>query len=290
MGRDPPGNVPARRASPRAGDATVTLTHLLATFAAGFGGGTLNAIAGGGTLLTFPALIALGLTAKDANMTSTVALWPASLAGMLGFQSHLEGTRSYLVRLGVPSLVGGACGAALLLATPNPLFALLVPWLIFFSTALFMGREAIATRFRPAPRASAEDAPRASAEDASPGPAWWAGAMLFQALVGVYAGYFGAGAGILMLAVLGFLGISDIYQANGIKNYLGLCVNGVAVVAFVMHGRVAWHDVLVLAPGSVCGAWTAARLARRVGQRTVRIAVVVIGLTIGVVMLYQIGL
>lgn len=248
-----------------------------AAFSAGFAGGVMNGIAGGGTLATFPVLVALGLDVKTANATSTVALWPASIAGAWGHRAHLKGTRAALWRLGLPSLAGGGVGAGLLLWTPTPVFAALVPWLILFATALFACQE-IATRLL-----------RTAAVDTAPSAGWWAGAMLFQFLVGVYAGYFGAGSGILMLAALGLLGFSDIHRANGVKNILGLCINAVAVLVFVMCGLVSWPHVGGVACGGAAGASAAAFVARRLGRPFVRAAVIVIGLVLTTVMLARVG-
>lgn len=265
-------------------------------FAAGFVGGLMNGIAGGGTLATFPSLLALGLDAKIANATSTVALWPASLAGAWGHRAHLDGTRGALWRLGVPSVVGGAVGAALLLYTPTPVFAKLVPWLILFATALFAGQEAGLRLLGTGREVGAEegDVPARSAADAipverAPSAVWWGGAMIFQFLVGVYAGYFGAGAGILMLAALGLLGFADIHRANGVKNILGLCVNAMAVFVFVVCGLASWPHVASVALGGVAGASVSASVGRRLGRQFVRGVVVAIGIVLTIVMLWKVG-
>lgn len=247
----------------------------VAAFAAGFCGGMINSIAGGGTLATFPSLVALGLDMKIANATSSVALWPAALGGAWGYRHHMEDTRAYLVRLGIASLAGGGVGAWLLLLTPARLFDRMVPWLILFATALFMAQEVLTRLLRTSPG------------DRVPTAIWWMGAIAFQFFVGVYAGYFGAGAGILMLASLGLLGIADIHRANGVKNYLALCTNGVAVLTFVACGLVSWPHITVMAAGGVLGALLSAGVARRLGRRFVRWTVVIVGLSIGLIMLWR---
>jgi len=242
--------------------------------AAAFAAGLINSIAGGGTLLSFPALIWLGRDPVFANATSTVALWPASLAGAFGFRRELEGGGRWLLIFGVPSLAGGVLGAFLLLRTPSETFARLVPFLILFATLLVAVQEPISQRL-------------ARAEGEQPSRAWWVGAIVFQFLVGVYGGYFGAGIGILMLAALGLLGFADIHRMNGLKNLLAICINGVAALYFILSGAVIWADVLVMTFAAIAGGYSGARLAYRLGRRFVRYAVIVIGLVMGVSLFFS---
>lgn len=239
--------------------------------AAAFAAGLINSIAGGGTLVSFPALLWTGRDPVLANATSTVALWPASLAGVYGFRRELKGgTRTFLL-FGAPSLAGGILGAALLLRTPSETFARLVPFLILFATLLLAAQEPISRRLR-----GDDDAPH------EPTRAWWAVAIVFQFLVGVYGGYFGAGIGILMLAALGLLGFTDIHRMNALKNLLAICINGVAAVYFIFSGAVIWSDVLVMTFAAVAGGYLGARLAYRLGRRFVRRAVIAVGLVMSV--------
>ncbi|PYS26953.1 MAG: sulfite exporter TauE/SafE family protein, partial [Acidobacteria bacterium] len=191
-------------------------------FVAAFFAGVLNSIAGGGTLLTFPILIWLGLDPKVANATSTVALWPGLFGGVFGYRREMDDSSLILMRLGVISVIGGGVGAWLLIATPSPTFARLVPFLILFATILFMMQGPV-NRWLHLPAAGKEST-----------KAWWIGAIVFQFFSAIYGGYFGAGNGILMLAAMGLLGLHDIHRANGIKNFLGVCINSVAVVSFSM--------------------------------------------------------
>lgn len=237
--------------------------------------GAINSIAGGGTLLTFPVLIWLGLDAKVANGTSTVALWPGLFGGVYGYRKELENSSTILIRLGATSIVAGALGAWLLIRTPSPIFARLVPFLILFATILFMSQSAINQRFK------------FGKLDEQPHPGWWIGAMVFQFFSAMYGGYFGAGNGILMLAALGLLGLNELNRANGIKNFLGICINSIAVLAFSFNGLVVWQDSLVMACGALAGGYFGARMAVRVGQVWVRRGVVVIGLVIFVVMVWN---
>ncbi|HEX8707995.1 MAG TPA: sulfite exporter TauE/SafE family protein [Pyrinomonadaceae bacterium] len=252
-----------------------TLLHGGILFVAALAAGAINSIAGGGTLITFPVLIWLGLDAKMANATSTVALWPGLFGGLWGFRREMKDTRPLLIRLGLTSVLGGAVGAALLILTPSATFERLVPFLIFFATALFMLQGPINRWLGTEPTAAE---PRAS---------WWAGAILLQFASSMYGGYFGAGNGILMLAVLGLLGLHDIHRANGIKNFLGICINSTAVLGFAVTRLVDWPDALLMLGGAMAGGYFGASVARRLGRTFVRRAVVIIGLVIGVVMLWR---
>ena len=240
--------------------------------------GVMNAMAGGGTILTYPALLLLGRSAIVANATSTVALWPGAAASLFGYRREVARHRGWLTTLLLPSLAGGALGAVLLLRTPSKTFEALAPFLVLFATALFALQGALAP------------APGAGGEADSLRPRRLAAAWLFQFGVAVYGGYFGAGIGILMLAVLGFLGLSDIHAANGLKNFFALCINGVAALWFVIRGAVDWPAALVLVAGAILGGYGGARLARSIGQRRSRAAVVVIGLAVAVLLFLRRGL
>jgi hypothetical protein len=234
--------------------------------AAAFTAGLINSIAGGGTLVSFPALVWLGRNPVLANATSTVALWPASLAGVFGFRRELKGGLRWILLLGAPSLAGGMLGAFLLLRTPPNTFARLAPYLVLFATLLMTVQEPLSRRLRPV-----------DAEGAKPSRAWWAGAIVFQFFVGVYGGYFGAGIGILMLAALGLLGFTDIHRMNGLKNFFAICIIGVAALYFIASGAVNWVDVLVMTLAAIAGGYSGARLAYKLGRRFVRLAVIVTG-------------
>lgn len=253
----------------------MTLAYAAILFVAAFAAGAINSIAGGGTLITFPVLIWLGLDPKIANATSTVALWPGLFGGLYGYRRELEHSTHLLVRLGLTSVIGGAVGAALLVWTPSPTFARLVPFLILFATLLFMAQGQINRRLRLQPVV------------ADPGPYWWFGAIAFQFFSAGYGGYFGAGNGILMLAAIGLLGVNDIHRANGIKNFLGICINSVAVLLFSLLHLVVWEDSLIMAGAALLGGYFGATMAVRVGQVWVRRGIVVIGFVIFFSMLWK---
>jgi uncharacterized membrane protein YfcA len=240
-------------------------------FAAGLAAGAINAIAGGGTLIAFPALLWIGRDAILANATCTVAMWPGSLAGAFGFRRELATARRWLLLLILPSAAGGALGAWLLLRTPTSTFERLVPFLILGATILLAAQEMVTSRLGIVAKSHE-----------SPGAGWMTFVVVFQFLVSVYGGYFGAGMGILMLAALGLIGMTDMHQMNGVKNVLAVFINGIAAIYFVFASAVAWSDVAIMTVGTIIGGYLGARLARRFGRVFVRRAVVVIGIVMSV--------
>jgi uncharacterized membrane protein YfcA len=240
---------------------------ILVIAAAAFVAGIINSIAGGGTLLSFPALIWIGRSAVVANATNTVAVWPASVAGAFGFRRDIATLDRWLFLLTIPSLAGGIAGAILLLRTPEKVFIRIVPLLILGATILLAAQEPIAKRLQMF---------AAAHERRTTGGMIFA--FVFQFFVSVYGGYFGAGMGILMLAALGLIGLRDLHQMNGLKNLLAICINGVAAIYFALSHAVVWRDAGVMAVTSILGGYLAARVARRLGRRFVRGFVIAIGL------------
>jgi uncharacterized membrane protein YfcA len=241
-------------------------------FAAAFLAGAINSVAGGGTLVSFPALVWMGRDPILANATNAVALWPGSFASMLGFRRQISGSFEWILMLGAPSLLGGALGAFLLLSTPSETFSKLVPLLIFAATLLIALQEPISRLFNRNP-------------GDNPSPKWRACAIGFQFLVAVYGGYFGAGIGILMLAALGLLGLEDIHRMNGLKNFFAFSINAVASIYFVISGKVIWGDALLMAVGAILGGYGGANLALRLGRRAVRATVVTVGFLMAISLL-----
>jgi uncharacterized membrane protein YfcA len=227
--------------------------------------GFVNSIAGGGSLLTFPTLVWVGIPPVAASATNTVGLWPGSLGGVFGFRRHLP-DRSIIVLLGAPSLVGGIIGAVLLLRTPQNVFEGLAPVLVFLATVLLAVQEPLAKKITRGSLVGERTTGFAVS------------GVLFQLLVGVYGGFFGAGIGIMMLAALAILGLTDIHQMNGLKNLLAILINGVAAVYFMTKGAVLWTDAALMAVASIAGGLGGAALANRLGRRAVRQAVIAIGI------------
>jgi len=241
------------------------LVRDLLVFAAAGMAGVVNSLAGGGTLITFPTLVWLGVPSVSANVTNTLALWPGSLGSVWGYRRQLRGADPRVYALMVPSLAGGTLGAVLMVWTPPVVFERLVPFLILFATVLFMVQEPIQRRFDLAAMHEARSH-------------WLSWTMAFQFLVAVYGGYFGAGIGILMLAALSLMGHTDIHRMNAVKNLLAVCINGAAAIYFAVFADVIWRDTVIMAAGAIVGGASGAGLALRLGRQTVRRLVVAIGL------------
>ncbi len=238
--------------------------------AAAAAAGMINSVAGGGTLVSFPALRAVGFLSRAANATSTVALWPGAWGAIGGYRRDLAGAGRLVGALAVPSLLGGGLGAWLLLVTEERTFGRIVPWLVLFATALFAFSGRIAARFG---AGAGEGDPR-------PGPL----TLLYQFLVAVYGGYFGAGIGILMLAMLGTLGMRDIHRMNGVKMFQGMLINAVAIAIFVFAGDlIRWPEAGLMAASALAGGYAGARLAKRIPKGVIRAIVIATGLAVAAV-------
>jgi uncharacterized protein len=245
---------------------------LVGLFFAGMLGGAVNAIAGGGSLISFPSLVAFGVLTVPANATNTAALIPGSLGSVFGFWEEVRQQKRLLVLLLVPSLVGGLLGAFILVSTPEALFKRIVPFLVLFATLLFAGRDWI-TRLSRQPVESSED-------HISLVSGFWG--ILFQVGIATYGGYFGAGQSIMMMAALSVMGLRDIHRINGIKTALALSVNGIAFVYFALRGIIVWELAILMGVGAILGGYAAARLSKRINQRILRGVVVVIGVFVSV--------
>ena len=250
-----------------AGVSAATLALLLV---AGLWSGVQNALAGGGSFVTLPALILSGMDALSANITSTVALFPGQVTTGIAGRKLVRGAEALSFRtLLLVSLAGGAVGAILLLVTPASIFARLVPWLVLFATAVFaygnFGRGG------------------SDAEPAPLGP-WAAGAAQF--VIAIYGGYFGGGIGFLMLAALSIAGL-PMRNAGATKNALAAVMNASAVAILAFSPQVHWANALALGAGAIAGGLAGAWMLQRVNERLLRIAVVVIGLALFVGLLVR---
>ncbi len=263
-----------RNASPIPGFSAVpmlssckAMTEFAVLFAAAVLAGAMNAIAGGGTILTFPALLAFGMPSIQANATSTLALLVGIIGSLYGYRSHLPAALPWLKAFAPVSIVGGLLGAWLLTITRPEMFDRLVPFLIFFATILFLTNDL----FR---RFAGLGGSRSSV----------GGGMVFAAVlqfgVAVYGGYFGAGIGILMLATLGMIGLRHIHEMNAIKTVLSALINVVASVYFVFAGLIVWPEAVVMTAGATVGYYLGARGAQRITQKQVRSLVAGIGIAL----------
>jgi hypothetical protein len=246
-------------------------------FAAAFAAGVVNSIAGGGTLLTFPSLLAAGLPAVTANATSTMALVPGSMSAFWGYRKEIRGEGRLLAAMAVPSLIGGIIGALTADRVGDAAFAKLAPLLVLGATVLFMSQDPIRLWARRFAEVEAEAPDRRSLRHL-------AAVSAFQLGVALYGGFFGAGIGILMLASLALLGLTDIHRMNGLKNLAAVCINGLAAITFALAGRINWPIAGMMMIGGVLGGFAGAGMAKRLGQVVVRRLVIAIGLTISAVL------
>jgi uncharacterized membrane protein YfcA len=253
--------------------------------AASFVAGAMNAIAGGGTLITFPTLLGAGISPVVANATSTISLVPGSLAGAYGFRAELRSVLKAIKLFAIPAIIGGLVGAKLMLWGGDELLGTLVPWLILGASGLFLLQEPIsrwlARRDGHSDKAVGQQNSDALQDNATERLYKHAPIVIvFMFIVAVYGGYFGAGMGILTLAALGFMGFRNIHQMNALKNILAASINLVATITFILAGRIDWLVALIMTTGAVLGGLSGATLALRVGQKAVRRTIIIIGFSI----------
>ena len=241
-------------------------TEILVLALSAAAAGAINAVAGGGTLLTFPALLSFGVPGVIANATSTVALVIGTGGSVFGFRRLLPAIRHWLWRFLPVSLAGGGLGSVMMTRTKPEIFENIVPFLILFATVLFMV-QGVVRRLPVREPGPGERAPRV-----------WP-SMVFQFFVALYGGYFGAGIGILMLASFGFMGMHNIHEMNALKNVLGSLINVVAALVFVLSpGLLDWPRAGVMALGAVAGYYLGSHYSQRIPQQLVRRGIAVIGL------------
>jgi uncharacterized protein len=238
-------------------------------FAAGAMGGAINAVAGGGSFVTFPALLFTGVAPVAANATNTLALWIGVAASGGAYRKHLNISRRVMVPLILTSVVGGLGGAILLVKTPAQTFLRVLPWLLLGATLLFAFGKHLTGRI----------AAGVSHESSN---AAVAGASLFELGVAIYGGYFGGGMGIMNLAMLSALGMTDIHAMNALKVVLAGVTNGVATFTFIAAGAILWPQGLVMTLGAMLGGYSAAHYAQRLPQSWIRFFVLLVGATMTV--------
>jgi hypothetical protein len=241
---------------------------MLAVFVAGIGAGTINAVVGSGTLITFPTLVAIGVPPVTANVSNTLGLVPGSLSGAIGYRRELTGQRARLLRLGTASVLGGVSGAVLLLVLPADAFGAIVPVLIAIGCLLVVFGPTISRRVAARAESRGIERPEHGAS--------WVWVLVY--LTGVYGGYFGAAQGVLLVAVLG-IGLTETMQRNNAtKNVLALLVNLVAAIVFIFVADIDWTVVALIAVGSVIGGQIGATVGRRLPSWALRGFIVVVGI------------
>lgn len=245
-------------------------------FGAAFLAGAINSVAGGGTMISFPTLVALGLPPVVANATSTVGIWPGSLGSVYGFRRELARCERRILWLLAPAAVGGLLGALVLRCTPPGVFEVLVPVLLLLATVLFVLQGPLQRRLR----IGEPGRPRTQR--------WFAAALALQFLVALYGGYFGAGMSILNLCILGVLGLQDILEMNALTSLVACAINGTAGVLFVAGGLVDGPAVLVMVVGSLAGGYGAVGVARKVGKPRIRRFVIAVGFTLAAVTAWRV--
>jgi uncharacterized membrane protein YfcA len=244
----------------------VTLPHIGLLFGAALIAGALNSIAGGGSFLSFPVLLFLGIPSVNANATNTVALWPGTLASTGAYRKSLSlELLRRILPLAMSTLLGSLAGAWLLLHTRQRTFDKLVPWLLLAGTLLFSAR-GLVTRW--ASRSHESDRP-------SGATVTWI--TLAQGALGIYIGYFGAGVGIVMMPLLVMMGIDNIHSMSGVRTLVVTCGNAVAITVFIAAHAVLWPIVLVMTVGAIAGGYAGAYLAQKLQPKTVGYLVIAIG-------------
>lgn len=239
---------------------------------AAFGAGVLNTIAGGGTFLTFPALVFIGVPPVIANATSGVAVFPGYLSGALGFKKELEVfDRKQLIRLSVITILGGLVGSLLLLVSSNQAFSIIVPFLLFGATLTFLFGEQI--------RNWAESKSRSVTPFGAMG--------LF--LVSIYGGYFNGGLGIILLALFALWAMHDIHEMNGLKNGLSFVLSAISVVVFAIGGLIEWHYAIVMMVAATIGGYAGAPIARAMPKKAVRTLIAIVGFSMSAIFFWRLA-
>ena len=242
----------------------MNLHNAIFLFFAGALGGAINAVAGGGSFVAFPALMFTGVPPVSANATNTLALWVGVTASGGAYRNRLSISRRVMIPLIVTSVIGGLAGAFLLIKTPAQTFLKVMPWLMLGATLLFAFGKHLTGRIA-----------AGISSDASRGAI--TGASIFELVVAVYGGYFGGGIGIMNLAMLAAMGMTDIHDMNALKVVLGGVINGVATVTFVITGAIVWPQAIVMILGAILGGYFAAHYAQKLPQSWIRAFVILVG-------------
>jgi uncharacterized protein len=246
-------------------------------FVTAFIAGGLNSVAGGGSFISFPTLIFTGVSPISANATNTTAMWVSGLASVGAYRRDLDIDRRTMLILSIVSLVGGLLGSILLLYTSADVFKKLIPYLLLLATCVFIFGESFKQWLQSFNRFSSREAPPTNLSK-SPRLVYL---VIAQLIISIYGGFFGSGAGILMLATLTFFNIKNIHAMNALKAFLGTCMNGIAIVPFLFAGIIAWQQAMLMAIGGALGGYFIANFARRIPSQIIRqfVSIVAISMT-----------
>jgi uncharacterized protein len=256
----------------------VSFGHDIFLFIAALLAGIINSVAGGGSFITFPALLFSGIAPIAANATNTCAVWPGTVASAVAYRrgkAYTHEARRILPPLMIVGVVGGVLGAHILLRTPQRTFTKLIPWLLLGATLVFVLSGQLSKWMRSRLRRGASGA-ATSGEFRTPGPLL-IGGLFIEMLLSIYIGYFGAGVGILILALLALLGIENVHTMNAMKTLLVSVVNGVALLTFILGHRIVWQEAIVMVAGSAVGGYAGAHFAQKTNPQRVRWAVIAVG-------------
>lgn len=240
------------------------MLELLFLFASALLGGMMNGVAGGGGLIVFPALLLTGMEPVHANATNTAALWFGTVASSIAYRSELSTQRHELFLLSSTSVIGGLFGSYLLLHTSSARFTALIPYLMLVATVLFALNQPLMKWLKGNNSISNLRLPMFVI-------------MLLQLVIATYGGYFGGGAGILMLAVLNIMGIENIHKMNAFKSWLASCINAVAIAYFIFAQKIVWFDAIIMAIAAIIGGYTSAYIARKLPPSLVQYFIIGVG-------------
>jgi uncharacterized membrane protein YfcA len=254
--------------------------HALFLFVSAFLAGIINSVAGGGSFLTFPALLFVGIPPIQSNATSTAAVWPGTVASLFAYRKVFTvEARKLLAPLLITGVIGGILGAQILLYTPQATFLKLVPWLLLGATLLFVASGRI-TRWV-----------RARTSNHRSGARWLTyGGLCLELFIAMYVGYFGAGVGILILALLALLGMENIHAMNGMKTLLVTVVNGVALSIFIFSKVVVWPEALLMLVAAIFGGYGGASVAQKIDPKYVRRLVIIVGFSMSAYFFIRVGI
>lgn len=247
--------------------------HVLIIFVAGFGAGAVNAVAGGGSLISFPALLAVGLSPITANVTNTIAVWPGYVGSVTAYRTNILEQKDRIKQTSLVSIAGAITGTIILLQAPPSVFKILVPYLILMATTLLVVQKQMLAFF------TKKSATHPNGTKIS--------LVVGLFLASVYGSYFGAGLGIMLLSLLASFIHDDLQKLNGLKMYLSLVIATIGSIIYALYASVAWTDVAIMAVATLMGGYLGAGFARKLSPKALKASVIIFGYTIGLIILVK---